>query len=293
MPNLLYYSANCDTPQCYHGPVEDFLQGVPDGSVVRILGLPSNAELITSCYAYAQTHAGYSLQLASPLMCANASERANPEVVIYRMRQCRLHSSLGGWHVADVNDYASYRLVHHLSADAPLAQLQVLLDSHPAYTAMRFVPTLNVKYAARVLGDIVDPRWFVSLDNPTRLSRLKNYLGLSPRFVGLARQGIIDERKAARCFNILAAWQGVDTTNVDMRDPANFLWRRWADNGGDAKGDLRASQAFVTYVVRTWQHELVNTGNSRKIDMFLPESFFRDDELNAYVEYRRCHTCKK
>jgi hypothetical protein len=86
----------------------------------------------------------------------------------------------------------------------------------------------------------------------------------------------------------LSAWKTKDYDEVDIKDPANFLYRIWHTAGGGKKGDLRASQAFLRYVHDNWLAGLEQRTGVRD-GLFAPDLFFkRAAECDAY----RTHMAK-
>lgn len=97
----VWYADGMDVPRM---AVEDrggFVSSLAkrDSLHVRLLGTPQNAPLIVELYQkYCSPRRPGILEVASPLLCESEPERHNPEVALYRMRQCLLPPSLGGWH---------------------------------------------------------------------------------------------------------------------------------------------------------------------------------------------------
>lgn len=257
---------------------------------IRVLGTVSNSQLIVDLYQKCcSPRRNGKLEVASPLVCLTAAERNDPNISLYRMRQCLLSPSLGGWHQVTELDYPVYALAAQFNRDGVFNEhIQRLLQTHPVYHDLTFLPTLHQESIARLLAIVLDPRWFIDFSNPYRLSRLKTYLGLTPRYMWNVTNGIISNERAHRCFLTLKAWQGDGEPNPrDYELPGNFLWRRWKSVGGSFKGNLRATQAFVAYLARTWQQRLVAKSTQRLEKMFDPEGLLKGSEVDAYKHHER------
>lgn len=251
------------------------------GLRVRMLGTATNAEMLVRLYnQYARDMV---IEVATPDICENADELSDPTIVLYRMRQCLRPASLGGWHQFTKHDYASYLLASDPSNPAVTMRA---MDQHACLHDLCFVKTISLSNAAAVLGAIIDPKWFIDLQHPARLSRLRMYLGLTPWHM---QQAVANQAKCARakrCLSVLRAWGGDKPrpTAVEMFHPGNFLWRRADAAGGGVKGLLRASATFITYCVRTWEQQRLRTAGSN-VELFMPEALFRDEEVAAYKRH--------
>lgn len=284
----LWYSDGVETPrpavQDRSGFISDLVE--KDSLHVRVLGTELNAPLIVDLYhKCCSPRRSGRLEVASPLVCETDQERNTPTIALYRMRQCALPPSLGGWHRVDELDFPAYAIAAQLSKDGGYTEhARRLLLTHPVYHDLTFLPTINWEATAHLIATILDPRWFVDFKNPYRLSKLKAYLGLSPRYMRQIERGEANCERALRCRTVLQAWKGEQPSPADMERPGNFLWRRWQYARGGLRGDLRASQAFVLYLVRTWQQQLLSKAH-QELQMFMPESLLHDGEARAYKDH--------
>lgn len=255
---------------------------------VRMLGTKQNAPLIVELYQkYCSPRKAGTLEVASPLICESVTEQHNPEVVLYRMRQCLLPASLGGWHAVGPVDYPSYALTAVILTERRNGYCEhhrQLLLTHPVWYDLLFIPTIDPESVIFLIMHIVDPRWFIDQQKPERLGKLKMSLGLTPAIMRQNARGNSGNTANMLCRMTLRCWKGAEPSVEDMERPGNFLWRRWRHAGGGYKGDLRASQDFVSYMVRTWQQQIVNAAGL-SIDMFLPDSLLRTNEITAYEEH--------
>ncbi len=278
----VWYAHGHDTPQMVT-PDRDLVCELTAKPVfhVRALGTALNAPLIVALHRVCQSDPSrFQLEVASPAVCENQRELCDPQIALYRMRQCQLPASLGGWHKFGPLDYVPYAIAANDRQDWPA---QKLVETHPAYRDLTFIRTLDQGCLAALLATILDPRWFVDVKNPYRLSRLKQYLGLRPRYMHKVLSGNLDCEWSRRCALTLTAWggQGKVPTNADYERPGNFLWRRFRASDGGVKGSLRATQAFITYLIRTWQGRLFANA-SQHLQMFTPQELLQGSEVAAY-----------
>jgi hypothetical protein len=267
------------------------LQG-RDRPHVRLIGNHANASLIMRLRALI-TDADGRLEVASPLLCDTVAERADPDVALFRLRQCNMPASLGGWHEVTDADYCTYSLVAQLHSDMDfLPTSRHLLYRHPAWRYLTFVDSLSEEWAAWLISTVIDPRWYVDPEKPSRLSRVKSFLGLDPATM---RSVVADPNRTPmspreiKCRMVHCAWASSGPPDAyALSAPSNFVWRVYFDKGADATGSLRASQKFVEYMVFTWMQAIRSSDPrySGAQPLFLPELLFKgEEEVRAYLAH--------
>lgn len=257
-------------------------------SQIRILGMGRNAACITALYQYAATLPTCVLMIASPDLCYTQEERDDPVVALNRMRQCLRSASLGGWHVATQHDFNTYALVDAVNNNSSDDQIVSLLLQHPAWHDLSFIKTLDKVATAKLLAMIIDPRWYINLEHPTRLSKLKMFLGLTPTNIQHVRSATaVAAARVKRCALVLQAWggSGETPTEFELQQPENFIWRRVNAKNGELRGLLCGCSTFISYCVYTWQHQIANAVGKQQIEFFLPDAMFDDIERNAYIQH--------
>ena len=259
---------------------------------VRTLGVHENAKLIMQLYdkCCSPRHGG-KLEVAGPLVCDSRRERANPEAALYRMQQCTLSPSLGGWHQVSEADIDSYEIAATMLRGMSTEKAVILAQHHPTWPDMSFIGGVQPAYLAKVLGLVIDPRWFIDPRHPERISRVQSYLGLDPY-----TQAHVSNRpsqvtpRQMRCLAVLRAWkQPNPPTPAEIERPEYFLWRRRRQAGEklDCKGDLSASLAFVAYLIHTWQQTIARRSRTgQHLAMFQPDMLLQGAEIDAYRRHR-------
>ncbi|NBT75173.1 hypothetical protein EBZ80_15230 [bacterium] len=258
------------------------------GVQVRILGLPQNAELISAMYLRRYKNEIRVVEVAGPNVLHTPDDINDPQIVLRRMRSVDIASAAGGWHAVSVHDYPTYAMLARMLRTNFVFDdaAQAYLKMHPAYKALLFIPTLSDEVAAQLLTTIVDPRWYVDRRAPDRAAKLELYLGLTPQVQArVSSPKLLTRGRELRCATVLRAWKTVPPEAVDLTLPANFLYRIHKAAGGDAKGDLRASQAFVRYLRYNWLAGL-ESRKGTKDGLFAPNLFFKTPaERAAYAEH--------
>lgn len=242
---------------------------------IRVVGMPSNANLIAHLYTLKARDELSGLEVCSPLVCSAAADRTKPEVTLFNMRQWALSPSVGGWHEVTAQDYAIYAMVAQLVA-GDLKRAMEFLPEHPVTLAAQFVCCDSVALT-KLLGAIVDPRWFVDPDNPDRLSKLFSFLGLDP-----ATERASGRRSAYRERNQLVAscWRSGPEQGSDGKPgPRSYFHRyhRELIEGKEVgwKADLRTAQRFVAFLRQVWVDAIYPMPNPWMEPLFETERFFR------------------
>jgi len=285
----VWYSKNIGPPTNSGVIADEFLRlpvvtGL--GNAVRLLGVPQNAELISELYLRRHKGEIRSVEVAGPNMLERAADIDDPRAVLLQMRRADSAPACGGWHLVTPQEYPTYAMIARMLRtnfvfDTPTA---AYLRMHPAYRALSFIPTLQRLEAAKLLATIIDPRWYVDRRMPERAAKLELYLGLTPQIQARVSTPncFLRRNREFRCANTLWAWRSESPGRVDLENPANFLYRIHKFAGGGARGDLRASQAFVRYLRYTWLAGLdLRTGP--RDALFAPDLFFKSaEEIDAF-----------
>jgi len=295
------------SPTCSGEAVDTFLDmRLIQGRTIRLLGTQENAALATALYHAKVDGVVANVQLAGPLVCATQAERGDPARTLWRMRQCRLPGSLGGWHTMRHAEFATYALIRQLRVDGCVTEaVYNWLRSHPVYRSLRFIGTLHEQNLAILLATLVDPRFYVDLRKPDRSSKWFAFLGLTPRTqtaVDKPHQAAVWDQYRHRCKLTKACWHpgGSDLqVSASLRTlatlcetgPRHFLWRIWKAQDDKSRATLRASQAFATFLRYVWLDAVTPYAAAGGERLFSPELFFAgragEDELEAYREFVR------
>jgi hypothetical protein len=288
---LVWYADGLNPAECSNMRTEEFLSShiiSPINLSVRILGVPQNAELITALYSRKKQRKLGSIYLAGPNVCESLIELDDPPLTFRRMRDAFMATSCGGWHHMTDTSAAIYALILRIQRQADWFDIggRIYYETHPLYRVINFITDVNHRNVAQLLATIIDPRWYVDRRRPDNPHKLSLFLGLTPktqkRVSDLTR--IVSRGRDLRCAMVLNCWKTKPAADVDLTDPANFLWRIYRANGGGAKGDLRASQSFIGYLRTHWL-AVVSSNVGMRQELFLPERFFKaDSESQAYYD---------
>ena len=285
----VWYARGIGAPKNSGDIVDSFLLSpvvVGMGLTFRALGVQQNAELICALHLRRKKSEIRAVELAGPNILESRDEIKNPERVLMRMRASTAASACGGWHQLTMNDYPTYAMLARMARtnyvfdDVTKAYFQL----HPVRKAAEFIPTVDAESLTKMLISIVDPRWYVDRRRPEKIKKLELYSGLTPavQYKVSDVTTLLKKSREFRCATILSAWKTKDYADVDVKNPANFLYRIWHAAGGGKKGDLRASQTFLRYVHDNWLAGLEQRTGVRD-GLFAPDLFFkRAEECNAY-----------
>ena len=316
---MIWYLVGDGLPRASYKTVETFLDSdvLAAAESVRVVGSADNALLILALAARQKAGQLAAVEVVTPLVCATAAERADPAMVLYRMRQFVRAPSLGGYHQVTDTDIAMYQLVVSMQQEGWTPETQKALMAHPVWYPLRFIPALNPQQCALLLAEIVDPRWYIDVYCPDRGAKLEAYLGLDPKTqAGVTIRRAKKTRRHKICSTVLACWKRphlydnvvdrfelagprpfANSNEAGLR-PGDFPWRVWGYVRGVGPGsrqpgrggvlaDLRASQRFVAFLRLVWLQEMYR-------DAVLPEQgapLFRPDQFfSLYVEEAQAFT---
>lgn len=290
---IIWYASGINPPESSNQTLDTFLLSPVisrPGTNVRILGIPRNAELITSLYARKRGKELATICVAGPNVCEAMQELSDPVLTLMRMRDVCVPLSCGGWHQMAENEYHIYALLaraNRSGKDWYDSTARIFYEAHPLYKAINFVGGVSHKDVAQLLITIVDPRWYIDRRRADNRAKLELYLGLTPK----TQRRVSDDKKLIhrgrdlRCWQVMNCWKTAAPDTIDFNAPENFIWRIWQAAGEGHKGDLRASQAFVRYVNANWLDSLV-IRNGQRDTWFMADRFFKAPaERAAFVNY--------
>jgi len=231
--------------------------------VYRVLGCPSNYELITRLYAASGDQV--TVLVGSPAVCHQRQESVAD--VLSCVSVLNVHGSLiNCWHPLNREMFYNYTLLRlWREADGP----QRLPDNFGNHCTAKYFEFLGVevlRFAIRMIAEIVDPRWFLGVTRPYRLSRLESYFGLKPAQFEAAWRTVQEssEAEAARAgrtrllLGLVSSLRPDSCIHAEVRGIADEVQRI-----------RKACQLVLGFIVRNWLEELGCTG------YFNPAKFFQ------------------
>jgi hypothetical protein len=238
---------------------------------IRILGSLDNSEFIVRLYRLKVKGMLKSLEIGSPMIASNNDAASS----LIKMRMAAIPPSMGGWHEAVYADCVSYGVSMLMQSGVPGSHAQAceLMRQHPVWNYMSFIPHLDQTFFTKVMSKVLDPRWFIDHDHPSRLSRLYSWLGLC--------NGPQTDEKLVRKFDVYSCWsRGLEDNKDAINSPGWFLIREARKRWGDHKlwiSTLRTSQLFVKFMKLCWMDSLYPYPNPWMEKVFDPRLFFGDE----------------
>lgn len=259
----------------------DYMLSLPVGCV-RILASPQNSQLIVDTF---KTFSD--VRVGTPAACRDATELRDPEISLYRSRQLRVAASLGGWHRLTDAHVTAYELAvaveQHDAGVLTWIAVERLLQQHMAWTDLQWILGLCPLSTARLLATIRDPRWFVDWRHPDRLSRMRAYLGLSPRVLARAAVPTAETPPAATAAGRAAMTHACWGSQQYLGD--SFL-RRYARTKEGVIGTVSACHALLVYLCCTWRERLHFAETGRRIELFVPE-YLKAMDAEAVAAFKK------
>jgi hypothetical protein len=254
----------------------------------RLIGVPNNAELISSLYLCRHRGDIASLEVAGPNSLLEYDENDVEKLLLSARRIC-MPAACGGWHSVSFYDYSCYSLIARLARNKSVVDdfAAGYLRVHPVFKSLLFINELGTVGAAQVIASLIDPRWFVDSRRPESQTKINLYFGLTPKIQKNVSSVdyVVRRSREVRCAYVLSAWKTKNPADVNLADPKNFLYRVWYASGGAEKGDLRASQYFLQYLRQNWL-AAISARRGPKDGLFAPDLFFKmPDEVEAYLDH--------
>ena len=237
---------------------------------VRVLGSAKNAELIVRLYRLKIKNQLKSLEVGSPIISPNDDAAAS----LIKMRMTTLPPSMGGWHEASASDCVAYGVGVLMRSSGEGSHIQAcdLMKQHPAWNYVSFIPHIDAMFFTKVMARIADPRWFIDIEHPNRLSRLNAWLGLC--------NGPQTDEKLIHKFDVYSCWsKGLTESSGELHKPGWFLLREGKKRWMYALpwvATLRMSQLFIKYVRMSWMDSLYPFPNPWMEPLLDPDLFFSD-----------------
>lgn len=256
---------------------------------IRLIGLPTHAELITALARPRFEEGLYRpsrLELMSPGLIPKGY-RDDPALVLSQMRRTTVNPSVGGWHDVNRGDYITYQLITEFDHGELTPRVRSLLTQHPAWPAFAFIPNLDLESAWYLITRIVDPRWWIDPMKPDRRSNLYSYLGLfepnAEKFIS-PKARIKPANGFDRFLMLTKCWTPSPQPEPEvLKTGKHFLWNCWASHSSQSRGLLRAGRMLVDFVCSVWLQSIAPVGR----ELFVPEYFFRTtQDATAYTRHR-------
>jgi hypothetical protein len=309
----VWYAAGDNIPKPSNYSYSEFckkLRLVGKKSCVRLVGNARNAELITKLYFAQQAGDIKEVQICSPQVERIDLDLHSPEKILLNMRKWVYPTSLGGFRPVSSCDFITYSLASGIASKpaANIKEMRLLYKAHPMYKPLSFIPFLNQDACMVVLALTLDPRWFVDINFPNKLSNYFEYMGVN-RLKPYSNAADTDIsycplKKSERRNAVINSWQTdlVFKNNKLASDDykTNFLVETYisvSDFVGankkriDKKSndfdemDMATCQKFLTYIHMSWMNWLYPMPNPWREPLFIPKDFFSEEEYARYVAF--------
>lgn len=274
------------------------LEDLDNAKTIRLLGTRDNAPLITKLHERRLADTAFKfkrVELGSPGVVPPAWLRDDPISVLHHIWQLPASSNVAGqWHDMQNVDYATYSMMNTFAETSPGREVPdftiKIAEYHPTWPAFTFIPTADRHAAARLICDIIDPRWYRHPTHPARLTRLYSHLGLTPQNVlALSGEGQ-PGHNFNRAKNAVRVWYNLKAQKPG-REPGDFLLRLLDGKKGKlTDGLLRGTQRLVAFVCAVWADAIKPPHPEVG---FAAARFFKDDPKEARAFDRHVGASKR
>ncbi len=261
---------------------------------LRFVGNPASAVLISTLFNNRPN-----MYACTANVVRGARARNNPELLLKGIEECQLPPSLGGPHLITDKNVITYKLAAAVYNNTDLPE-------HPIWQKLSWIRCLNKYYLHKLLGLVVDPRFYIGLHKPNSLSKLNSYLGLDPTNVAKVLNNEELSEKQQRCKLVIDTWYTagkaqtarrtfseyghlIETENdVFGTKPEDFLYRHWwhktsfGDCPCEVTAVLRVSQRVLNLIKHLWMEWLYPDVEEWK---FRPDRFLNfKSEVETFLE---------
>jgi hypothetical protein len=276
---LVWYLQRGRPPAASVTHAEEFAEFASAGRLgwLRVPGLPENVPLILGLAAARRRGLVIRLQACAGRAASPGGE-LHPSAVLYTASNYENAPSKGGWHDLSSRELSSYRIAEAVTAGADAYSRLV---EHPAWPVLSLFG-LDADAVARVIADILDPRYFIDQEDPDSQAPLDTFLGLDMKmFRRLHENHKMTSPRARRCLALWSAWS-LPTGGLRFADAV--------PHGDGSRDPLEAalvvSRKFVSLLRHVWLDGLYpNRGADR---LFCPEMLLLPE--TAAICRRRFHS---
>jgi len=202
--------------------------------IYRVLGVPRNFWLITELYStLARMQGEATLLVGNKNLCR--SRNKSVEDVLSCISVLDVHDSLFNcWHPMTNVLYNHYLMLHLFRAGKVDEITANLYQNHCMRPYFNFMGLNSASTAIRFLQIVHDPRWYLSVKRPYRLSKVETIFGLkgrttkrtenNKRFISTIKEKLSND---SFLWNEKKYFKGADTYLQESRLIVNFLARNW------------------------------------------------------------------
>ena len=239
----------------------------------RIMAIANNYRLITEVYSsLVDKGTKSSLLVGSPLICRQRKQTADQILNCFVVLD--VHDSVSNtWHVMDSNLYNNYLLLRTYLEEGVSDLTRTIYKHHCLKPAFDFMGIHDLEPVLATIALIVEPRWYVNIARPYRLSSFERYFGLLPKQFNRfweCSNVLSDDNKFQRTACLAKLVHAMDRNNFVLQD---------LETGPDGPSTtLKACRRVLSFVVRNWLSSLTFS------TYFDPALFFKQtDARNAYL----------
>lgn len=149
----------------------------------RVIGVKQNYKLIAEVFPLLKSVPDTYFLVGSPSICSQYSCNADePEEVLTCVRSLLVCDSLVNcWHRINLCSFSTFMLLQFFLEEGLGTKTKIIYAHHPLRPYFDFIGLSQEHLAVSFIDEIVDPRWYLNLQRPHRLSKLESYFGLKEK----------------------------------------------------------------------------------------------------------------
>lgn len=274
------YVATDGSASVYEGPMETLIAHVRRTfNIVYMPGTACNMWLADAIYTVCGTSCV--IRMLGPQYCNANEPDDDPNRILHNMRRCTASASAGGWIQVTPQVMPALRCCLDRSRVVGTS----LHTQLPFWRDITFLDYVDPVKLVQLVAAIRDPRWFLTRDDSTSYRKLSLYLGLTPHNMAAAMCMEHSSQQVRRCHTALRTWQQGNEPPAGRLLASQFLWAVWRRYDNPVLANLRATQAFVTYLMRVWHMRLFTDGHPHAALLFDPGVYFTKEISEAYKSH--------
>ena len=149
----------------------------------RVIGVKQNYRLIAEVFPLLKNVPDTYFLVGSPVICSQYSCRIDdPAEFLTCIRSLSVCDSLVNcWHRINLCSFSTFMLLQFFLEEGLGTKTKIIYAHHPLKPYCDFMGLSQDHLAISFIDEIVDPRWYLNLQRPQRLSKLESYFGLKEK----------------------------------------------------------------------------------------------------------------
>ena len=229
----------------------------------RIIGCKANYRLLTELYSsLVGSELKATVFVGAPRLCSHCDDLTK---TFDRLAVLDVQNGLRNvWYAMDSSSYNNFLLLRNYAEEGFSDLTEHVFHYHLLTPYLKFLGLEPTAFVVDFVSLLVDPRWYINSNRPSRLDRVKSYFGLIPAFffkVWNSPETLKGGPRLRRLIALIALAGSLKSDSVLMRELEGV--------NDDGKRIFKLCELLVEFLIRHW---LLETGVP---PTFEPAKFFK------------------